>query len=133
MWVLFLSAVGLSVGSHPPALLAHPWVMTGGCASIAACDGVDIIGDLLVPLKLFSVRVVFFCFFFFFNLQATVRPVVFFTHHVERSSLHPSYSETCSAALAVPSPERWSHSPVPSFLAAPQFFHFSLCVKRVLS
>lgn len=130
MWVLFLSAVGLSVGSHPPALLAHPWVMTGGCASIAACDGVDIIGDLLVPLKLFSVRVVFF---FFFNLQATVRPVVFFTHHVERSSLHPSYSETCSAALAVPSPERWSHSPVPSFLAAPQFFHFSLCVKRVLS
>lgn len=90
MWVLFLSAVGLSVGSHPPALLAHPWVMTGGCASIAACDSVDIIGDLLVPLKLFSVRVVFL-FFFFFNLQATVRPVVFFTHHVERSSLHPSY------------------------------------------
>lgn len=60
MWVLFLSAVGLSVGSHPPALLAHPWVMTGGCASITACDSVDIIGDLLVPLKLFSVRVVFF-------------------------------------------------------------------------
>lgn len=53
-----------------------PRVMTGGCASITACDSVDIIGNLLVPLKLFSVRVVFFltC------KQLTVKPVVVFLH-----------------------------------------------------
>lgn len=37
-----------------------PRVVTGGCASITACDSVDMIGNLLVPLKLFSVRVLFF-------------------------------------------------------------------------
>lgn len=36
-----------------------PRVVTGGCASITACDSIDRIGNLLVPLKLFSVR---FCF-----------------------------------------------------------------------
>lgn len=41
-----------------------PGVITGSCASITACDSVDIIGNLLVPLKLFSVRVFFFFFFF---------------------------------------------------------------------
>lgn len=40
-----------------------PGVITGSCASITACDSVDIIGNLLVPLKLFSVRVFFFFFF----------------------------------------------------------------------
>lgn len=37
-----------------------PRVVTGGCASITACDSVDMIGNLLVPLKLLSVRVLFF-------------------------------------------------------------------------
>lgn len=48
-----------------------PRVVTGGCASITACDSVDMIGNLLVPLKLLSVRVLFF------ELAAlTVKPAV---------------------------------------------------------
>lgn len=64
MWNLFSVQRGLVLEVTVLLCWLIPRVVPGGCASITACDSVAVIGNLLVSLKLFSVRG-FFCLFVF--------------------------------------------------------------------
>lgn len=76
MWDLFSVQRGLVLEVTVLLCWLIPRVVTGGCASITACDSVAVTGNLLVSLKLFSVKG--FLFLFLTCRQPTVKPVVVF-------------------------------------------------------
>ena len=73
MWDLFSVQQGLVLEVTVLLCWLIPRVVTGGCASISACDSVAVIGNLLVSLKLFSVKSFLLVFLFL-----TCKPVVVF-------------------------------------------------------
>lgn len=105
-----------------------PRLVTGGCARFTACDSVDMIGDWLVPLKVFSVRVCFV------NLQAADCQASCCLSHITWKGRSPHPSPLRRAALP------WQHPALRSAvivlhsvsLVHPSSSIFPLCQKSIL-